>query len=109
MYTVRLWLVFRRILFGVAYLDNGSLVSRPLFIEEHGLRLFLEKEGVGVELSRMRYEGGDWADTIDEAWRRGRDKKAKKRVDGQSVDRQREMGELAKVVVRWAEEEHSRE
>lgn len=96
-------------MFGVAYLDNGSIVSRPLFIEEHGLRLFLEKEGVGVELSRMRYEGGDWADTIDEAWRRGRDKKAKKRVDGQSVDRQREMGELAKVVVRWAEEEHSRE
>ena len=109
MYTVRLWSVFHRIFVGVAYLDMDQIVSRPLFIEEHGLRLFLEKEGVGVELSRMRYEGGDWADTIDEAWRRGRDKKAKKRVDGQSVDRQREMGELAKVVVRWAEEEHSRE
>lgn len=82
-----------------------------MFIEEHGLRLFLEKEGVGVELSRIRYEGGDWADTIDEAWRRGRDKKVKKRkevLEGKSVDRQREMGELAEVVVRWAEKEQGR-
>jgi hypothetical protein len=59
----------------------------------------------------MRYEGGDWADTIDEAWRCGRDKKARKREEGlggESVNRQREIGELAEAVVQWAEEDQSR-
>ena len=37
-------------------------VPRPLFIEEHGLRLFLEREGVGVELERVKYEVSEWAE-----------------------------------------------
>ncbi|KAF9466587.1 transmembrane amino acid transporter protein-domain-containing protein [Collybia nuda] len=56
-------------------------VSRPLFIEEHGLRHLLTKEGVGVELLRQSYEAGDWADVVEEAWARGRDSKRKKRAD----------------------------
>ncbi|KAF8071748.1 transmembrane amino acid transporter protein-domain-containing protein [Lyophyllum atratum] len=47
-------------------------VSRPLFIEEHGLRLLLNREGVGVELSRQSYEAGDWALAVEEAWARGK-------------------------------------
>ena len=31
---------------------NFVYVSRPLFIEGHRLRLLLERDGVGVELSR---------------------------------------------------------
>ncbi|PFH53134.1 hypothetical protein AMATHDRAFT_73660 [Amanita thiersii Skay4041] len=53
-------------------------VSRPLFIEEHGLRLLLEKEGVGVELSRASYEEGEWAKAISQAWELGREEKARK-------------------------------
>lgn len=108
MYTVRLWLVLpsdlRRDL--LIYITD-QIVSRPLFVEEHGLRLLLEKEGVGIELSRSRYESGDWADTIETAWRRGRDKKAKKReegLEGESVKRQQEIRKLAETVLRWTEE-----
>ncbi|KAF9000646.1 hypothetical protein BDQ17DRAFT_1205065, partial [Cyathus striatus] len=54
-------------------------VSRPLFIEEHGLRLLLESEGVGVELGRQSYEAGDWASAVEEAWAKGRESKGKKR------------------------------
>ncbi|KAK2460945.1 hypothetical protein APHAL10511_007415 [Amanita phalloides] len=81
-------------------------VSRPLFIEEHGLRLLLEKEGVGMELSRTCYEGGDWADAIEQAWILGRERKAKKRDSFQEngMDRQRKIRELAETVLRWAEE-----
>lgn len=57
-------------------------VSRPLFIEEHGLRLLLEQEGVGVELSRQSYEAGDWASAVEEAFARGEDMKARKRKYG---------------------------
>ncbi|KAF7424487.1 hypothetical protein PC9H_009794 [Pleurotus ostreatus] len=57
-------------------------VSRPLFIEEHGLRLLLEQEGVGVELSRQSYEAGDWASAVEEAFARGTDMKARKRKYG---------------------------
>ncbi|KAL1727883.1 hypothetical protein EV714DRAFT_286194 [Schizophyllum commune] len=55
-------------------------VSRPLFIEEHGLRLLLDEEGTGVELSRAAYEQGDWAGAVDEAYTRGAASKALKRA-----------------------------
>jgi hypothetical protein len=54
-------------------------VSRPLFIEEYGLRLLLRKEGVGVEISRAAYEGGHWDAAVLEAWERGKERKWKKR------------------------------
>jgi len=82
-------------------------VSRPLFIEEHGLRLLLEKEGVGVELSRASYESGDWAETIQKAWELGKEKKANKRKEsllGLSKSRQDQMRQLARVVLQWIEE-----
>jgi hypothetical protein len=46
-------------------------VSRPLFIEEHGLRLLLAEEGVGVELTRRDYEQGRWSLAIEAAWFKG--------------------------------------
>lgn len=83
-------------------------VSRPLFIEEHGLRLLLDKEGVGVELSRQSYEAGDWACAVGEALEKGREaKKAKRRVmgcDSGGVDKHRRDQEgrrLAGQVVDW--------
>ncbi|KAJ3508108.1 hypothetical protein NLJ89_g5938 [Agrocybe chaxingu] len=54
-------------------------VSRPLFIEEHGLRLLLEREGVGVELSRQAYEAGDWGGAVGEALMKGAATKERKR------------------------------
>ncbi|KIJ66909.1 hypothetical protein HYDPIDRAFT_85219 [Hydnomerulius pinastri MD-312] len=48
-------------------------VSRPLFVEEHGLKLLLSQQGVGVELFRAAYEVGDWASAVEEAWLLGRD------------------------------------
>ncbi|CAA7266883.1 unnamed protein product [Cyclocybe aegerita] len=54
-------------------------VSRPLFIEEHGLRLLLEREGVGVELSRQAYEAGDWGIAVSEALIKGAAMKERKR------------------------------
>ncbi|KAJ6545041.1 hypothetical protein DFH09DRAFT_1282173 [Mycena vulgaris] len=82
-------------------------VSRPLFIEEHGLRRLLDHDGVGVELSRQSYEAGDWASAIDSAWRKGRAAKDSKRRDGGNgpgfKKREEEGGEMADMVVRWAE------
>ncbi|KAL0954905.1 hypothetical protein HGRIS_003837 [Hohenbuehelia grisea] len=54
-------------------------VSRPLFIEEHGLRLLLERDGVGVELARTDYEAGDWATAVNEAYMRGKTAKEDRR------------------------------
>ncbi|KAJ7757742.1 hypothetical protein DFH07DRAFT_819180 [Mycena maculata] len=82
-------------------------VSRPLFIEEHGLRRLLDNEGVGVELSRELYEAGDWSRSIETAWQRGRAGKACKRIDaetGVGLKRRMEEGrELATMLVRWTE------
>ncbi|KAI0360209.1 hypothetical protein OH77DRAFT_911072 [Trametes cingulata] len=76
-------------------------VPRPLFIEEHGLRLFLAREGVGVELSRAQYEQGEWADAVEAAWRAGRDAKARKRREGETGWRGREGAAMAREVVEW--------
>lgn len=87
--------------------DASSLVSRPLFIEEHGLRRFLEKDGVGVELSRELYEAGDWSGAIDTAWQNGRAAKESIRRDGEAavrIEKRVEEGrELATMIVQWVE------
>lgn len=81
------------------------IVSRPLFIEEHGLRLLLSREGVGVELSRQSYEAGDWATAVEEAWMKGKFTKAGRRADAAvgigSEVREREGRDMARTVVRW--------
>ncbi|KAF8150728.1 hypothetical protein B0H34DRAFT_729986 [Crassisporium funariophilum] len=80
-------------------------VSRPLFIEEHGLRLLLDQEGVGVELSREMYEAGDWSSAVTEALMNGQDMKANKRADmakGIGADRSEREGKmLAGTVTEW--------
>jgi hypothetical protein len=91
---------------------NRSSVSRPLFIEEHGLRLLLDREGVAVELSRQSYEAGDWAAAIEDAWVKGRDAKWEKRRNGEmglGLERANEQGkEMARKVVNWAKERSDR-
>lgn len=81
-------------------------MSRPLFIEEHGLRRLLDHDGVGVELSRESYEAGDWAGAIKTAWENGRGAKSSKRTDcaagiGLKI-REEEGQKLATMIVQWA-------
>lgn len=76
-------------------------MPRPLFIEEHGLRLLLESAGVGVELSRSCYERGDWADAVQEAYMRGNKAKARKRQEGETGKRREEGREMASVLLGW--------
>ncbi|KIK62917.1 hypothetical protein GYMLUDRAFT_259693 [Collybiopsis luxurians FD-317 M1] len=97
-------------------IDAGTpmvYVSRPLFIEELGLRILLEKEGVGVEMSRQEYEGGRWVERVREAWEKARVAKEWKRKvkEGEKRDGACEIGEkeeeirnMAKVVVNWVED-----
>lgn len=84
-----------------------DIVSRPLFIEEHGLRLLLGREGVGVELSRQSYEAGDWAIAVDEAWAQGEASKTKKRLNmaaGIGLNTRKIEGlDMARKVVHWTE------
>ncbi|CAO3671920.1 hypothetical protein G6F70_003648 [Rhizopus microsporus] len=42
-------------------------VSRPQFIEEHGLLKLMKDQGSAVELSRQDFESGNWADAITKA------------------------------------------
>ncbi|TFK69693.1 hypothetical protein BDN72DRAFT_888220 [Pluteus cervinus] len=94
-------------------------VSRPLFVEEHGLKLLLQREGAGVEMPREAYEAGNWAKWVAEAWELGRSRKEKKRreevgasgEDGVDlargvtrkgrVKRAEEGRKLVEFVVRW--------
>ncbi|KAK0194058.1 hypothetical protein F5146DRAFT_1110435 [Armillaria mellea] len=80
-------------------------VSRPLFIEEHGLRLLLDNEGVGVELSRDFYEAGEWAHAVQDAFLKGRTAKTKKRKEmaaGVGADMRTVQGKkMAASVVAW--------
>jgi hypothetical protein len=82
-------------------------VSRPLFIEEHGLRRLLDHDGVGVELSRESYEAGDWAGAIETAWQNGKAGKSSKRKSGEAglslKTREEEGRKLAMMVGDWAE------
>ena len=85
-----------------------TIVSRPLFIEEHGLRLLLDQEGTGLELAREAYEAGDWAAAVSEAFVKGKKAKDAKRLDmthGVGVDRREEEGrKLAGTVTDWVTE-----
>ncbi|KAI0091036.1 hypothetical protein BDY19DRAFT_984075 [Irpex rosettiformis] len=80
-------------------------VPRPLFIEEHGLRLYLEKEGVGIELSRSAYEAGDWAAAVQEAYEQGKGRKSKKKAEGETgklvTEGMRKAAELVDWVRAW--------
>lgn len=91
---------------GVAY--RRLTVSRPLFIEEHGLRLLLDREGVGVELLRESYEAGDWAFAVEEAWVQGKEAKKRKRDEasaGIGMDDKRQEGrDMARKVVSWTQD-----
>lgn len=85
-------------------------VARPLFVEEHGLKLLLAREGVGIELPRAAYEAGDWASVVEEAWSLGRDAKAEMRMKGRlGVDmnkRDKEGTLLAGQVTDWVRAWH---
>ncbi|KAJ6507778.1 hypothetical protein C8R47DRAFT_57548 [Mycena vitilis] len=82
-------------------------VSRPLFIEEHGLRRLLDHDGVGVELSRESYEAGDWAGAIETAWQKGKNAKYAKRKDSEAglglKVREEEGRDLANMIIHWAD------
>ncbi|KAL5525717.1 hypothetical protein ACEPAG_7054 [Sanghuangporus baumii] len=76
-------------------------VPRPLFVEEHGLRRLLQDEGTGVELSREKYESGEWADAIQKTWLTGRELKARKRVIGDDGTRKKQGMEMAEDLMEW--------
>ena len=78
-------------------------VPRPLFIEEHGLKLLFDQKGVGVELSRQQYEEGDWASSVEEAWIRGRRMKEERRRLGEIpvINRREEGRRMAQGVMEW--------
>ncbi|KAF9260075.1 hypothetical protein L218DRAFT_947154 [Marasmius fiardii PR-910] len=60
-------------------------VSRPLFIEEHGLKLLLRDSG-GIELTGEEYERGDWATKVHEAWTKGKEGKKQRRLEEDPVN-----------------------
>ena len=72
-----------------------------MFVEEHGLRLLLERDGVGVELSREDYEGGNWATAVESAWNSGSEAKHRKRLEGETGKRQEQVREMGRRVVDW--------
>ncbi|OCH85724.1 hypothetical protein OBBRIDRAFT_784503 [Obba rivulosa] len=82
-------------------------VSRPLFIEEHGLRMLLDRDGVGVELPRTSYEIGEWAYAVQEAWMKGRDMKACKRKEGERGLRKAEGKRMAQDLIEWVQSWHT--
>ncbi|TFY82410.1 hypothetical protein EWM64_g1599 [Hericium alpestre] len=79
-------------------------VSRPLFIEEHGLQLLLDSEGVGVEMEHEEYEAGSWAVKVAEAWKQGGYAKVERRSGLRVVDRQSQGRAMAEFVVDWVGE-----
>ncbi|KAJ3869190.1 hypothetical protein EV359DRAFT_30745 [Lentinula novae-zelandiae] len=102
-------------------IDAGTpmvYIPRPLFVEELGLRVLLENEGVGVEMSRAEYESGRWAERVKEAWEKARvAKEWKRRVEGgekkniingngadRITEREAEIRDMARVVVDWVED-----
>lgn len=73
--------------------------------------MLIKSKGVGVELDRERYEMGDWAGKIEEAWYKGGFLKQKRRKRGKDGDgdgdggrRKREMDGVARSVVDWVSE-----
>ena len=89
------------------YVNIESLVvSRPLFIEEHGLRLLLDRDGAGVELSREGYESGEWAEAVQQAYIKGLPLKLSKRERGEEdlKIRKLEGRDMAMQVVSWVKD-----
>ncbi|THH13145.1 hypothetical protein EW146_g7042 [Bondarzewia mesenterica] len=76
-------------------------VSRPLFVEEHGLRLYLSREGVGIEMEHEEYEAGNWAGKVAEAWQQGARRKHERRMGENVQDRRQQGKEMAQFVVDW--------
>jgi hypothetical protein len=87
--------------------NRDFVVPRPLIVEEHGLRVLMENQGVGVLLSQESYENGDWANKIEEAYEKGKYVKSIKRKMGWDDTRKREADQLAKDLVAWLTEWHS--
>ena len=69
------------------------------------MRVLLDREGVGIELSRQKYEAGDWSLAVTEAFINGQDMKRMKRYEmanGIDVDkRELEGKKLAGKVTDW--------
>lgn len=91
-------------LVGDALFASFYPVSRPLFVEEHGLRLLLEREGVGVEMSRDDYEAGEWASAVSDAWRAGAKRKLERRAGKHAPDRRAQGLKMARDVITWVNE-----
>ena len=89
---------------GGAVIVFHNIVSRPLFVEEHGLRLLLEREGVGVEMSRDAYEAGEWACAVSDAWQAGAQRKLERRSGKHAPNRCAQGLQMAREVVTWVNE-----
>jgi hypothetical protein len=67
--------------------------------------VLLDREGVGIELSRQKYEAGDWCLAVTEAFISGQDMKERKRYEmanGIGVDKRAQEGKkLARTVTDW--------
>ena len=57
-----------------------------------------------MELSKEKYEAGDWAPSVQQAWERGKEKKAWKRSVGEDGKRRKEGQHIASYVVGWVKE-----
>jgi hypothetical protein len=65
----------------------------------------LDREGTGIELSRQKYEAGDWSSAIIEAFTKGQAMKGRKRYEmANEIDvdkREQEGKKLAGTVTDW--------
>lgn len=68
------------------------------------MRLLLERDGVGVELSREDYEGGNWATAVERAWNSGNEAKRLKRLEGETGKRQKQVKDMGRKVMDWIAE-----
>lgn len=58
---------------------------------------------MGVELSRTSYESGEWTKAVQEAHRKGKEAKTRKRREGETGRRAAEGKEMAEGLVAWVE------
>lgn len=63
--------------------------------------MLLDREGVGIELSRQSYEAGDWSSAVEDAWTQCKALKKRKRSGIDVEKREREGRDLAETVVQW--------
>jgi len=62
--------------------SSFSIVPRPLFVEEFGLKRLMAQRGVSLELARTDFEAGRWEVHIEEAYELGREAKEEARRNG---------------------------